>query len=1067
MKTRILILFLTLFILSHASAQHILHGKVSDTRGRPIAGASVKEEGRGAIAVSDSSGTFALPVSAQDPLIRISHVLFNPLKEQVQLTSGRTVPFILQPKDFQLEEVQISTGYQTLPKERATGSFSHINAALLNEQVSTDVISRLEAVASGLVFDRTTSEKNGITIRGVSSVLGEKAPLVVVDNFPYEGDLNNINPNMIENITLLKDAAAASIWGARAGNGVVVITTKQGRMNQPLHLEVNANLTSEGKPDLSFIPQMSSRDYIDMEKFLFANKYRFSDTSSSRFVPFTPVYEILFKQKKGQLTSSQTDGQLNDLASVDIRQEYKKYMYRSPFRQQYSASLNGGSGPASWYFLSGYDRNVSELQESYDRLNLDLRNTYRPLKQLQLSTSVYYTQSKSTGGRTPYGQVMGTSQQLPPYTRFADDQGNALPIARNYRLSYVDTVGQGLLHDWNYYILDDYRHNYSETTLSDAMLNAGLSYIFFSWLKANVNYQYERQKTDASVLYDEQSYFARDLINRFSQLNYVNRTVKYIVPDGAIYDLSNQTMNSSSLRAQLNVDHHWNLHSLSALLGGEIRDKKQTGAANRTYGYNPDILTFTNADLVNSYPSIVNGSASYIPDNSSFSYTTNRFVSAFLNASYSYDNRYTVSASARRDASNLFGVNTNDKWNILWSSGFAWTLSNEHFYHSALLPFLKLRATYGFSGNTDPYQTALTTVSFLTSNPYTGLPAGTISKYGNPDLRWEKIRMINLGADFASAGNRLTGSLDVFWKKATDLFGSTPMDYTTGVQNNGVIKNVAAVNGHGFDLVLNGEALKTRSFIWNLNLNLSGYKDKVLHYYLSSQTGNNYVAAVSPRLTPIEGRPLYSFFSYRWRGLDAATGDPTGYINGHDSKNYPAITGDSTQISDLVFKGSAIPTLYGSLGSIFGWKNWSLTFRFLYKFGYYYRRQGIDYSSLFAGGSLGTSEYQSRWQNPGDELKTNVPSMVYPATAARDALYNFSEATVEKGDHIRLQYITLNYRAGQSLTRRLPFSAAEVYVNMSNLGILWAANNEGRDPEYRGTSVPPALSISAGLRLTF
>lgn len=1044
-------------------AQNKLRGRVSDLAGYPLINASVKTENGTIGTVTDTSGNFTLSVDNNLVYLVISHIGYKSVKQEIRLPYPGILIIQLEPGAMQLEEVRISTGYQEIPRERATGSFSFIDNKTFNEQVSTDVLSRLEAVANGVSVNRTTVNTNGLTIRGFSTIMGSKEPLIVVDNFPYEGDINNINPNSVENITILKDAAASSIWGARAGNGVIVITTKKGNYNKPLTVEVNSNLTLSEQPDLSYLPQMSSADYIDMEKFLFSKGYKFADTSSTRFAPFTPAYEILFSQRKGAINESTANSMLAELAKTDIRDEYSRHMYRSGIKQQHAVSLNGGSERVSWLFIAGLDKNLSEQYQTYDRLNLNFRNTYNPTKSLQVNTALFYTQSKSGRGRIGYDEVGMSNQQLPPYIRFADENGRAMPVTRNYRQTYIDTIGKGQLLDWNYYMKDEHVHSNSEAGISDINLNFGATYPLLKWLKADLKYQYQRQASATNTVYGQESYFARNLINEYSQLNRATGKVTYIVPLGGIRDQSDALMSSNSLRAQINSDHNFGKHSLVALLGAEIRDRRSAGSSNNIYGYNPDILTYVNVDYATSYPNLVNGSRSFIPNSASFSGTNNRFVSGFFNGAYSYDNRYILSTSMRRDASNLFGVTTNEKWNLLWSAGAAWNISNEKFYNSALLPYLKLRATYGFSGNVDPAQSAVTTLSFRTSNPYTGTRRGIISQYGNPGLTWEKVGMMNLALDFSSKNNRVYGSVDFFRKKATDLFGKAPMDYTTGIPLTGAVRNVASIKGEGLDLDLNGLIID-KVVKWSANLNYSHYIDEVVDYYKGTFTGRDFLTSRSPQMTGVIGMPLHSFYSYKWQGLDPANGDPIGFINGHNSKNYAAITGDSTKVSDLVYSGSAVPTSYGSLGNTLSWKNFSVSVRLLYKFGYYYRRQGLHYANLFASGRNAHPEYTSRWQKPGDELNTHIPSMVYPAVSNRDNLYANSEIMAEKGDHIRLQYITLSYTLRKSGFRYFPFQSSQIYLNMNNLGLVWRANKEGRDPEY--SSLVPSRNLAISLKLT-
>jgi len=371
------------------------------------------------------------------------------------------------------------------------------------------------------------------------------------------------------------------------------------------------------------------------------------------------------------------------------------------------------------------------------------------------------------------------------------------------------------------------------------------------------------------------------------------------------------------------------------------------------------------------------------------------------------------------------------------------------------------------SGNIDLSRSAVTTISYApATNPYTQQKIARFSQYGDPELRWEKVAMTNIALDFGAKNNRINGSIDLFFKKGSDLFGPAQIDYTAGTDIT-LTKNVAALKGKGGDIIINSSNIKRKYFQWQSNLNFSWYKDKVTNYYRTDINGRFYVTPESPTFTGIIGKPLYSFYSYKWRGLDSNNGDPVGIINGYDSKNYNAITGDSTLITDLIYSGSAIPVIYGSLGNSFSWKSLTLSFRVQYNLGYYYRRKAIDYSGLFSNGDGGHSEYANRWIKSGDEQHTNVPSMVYPANSNRDFFYKNAEINAVRGDHVRLQYINVAYDfIRDNYNKMRGFEKINVYLNIANVGLLWRANKEGIDPDYR-SGPPPTRTITIGTRLTF
>jgi TonB-dependent starch-binding outer membrane protein SusC len=1015
---------------------------------------------------SNADGYFSLPYNGHADTLLITHVGY--VSMSIPITASTTFPLQIQLNKTtnMLEEVVVNTGYQQLPKERATGSFSQITNSVLNQQVSSDIMGRLPAIANGLSEGLKTSQgsyssRGKILIRGLSTINGPSAPLIVLDNFPYEGDIRNINPNDVESITLLKDAAAASIWGARAGNGVIVITTKNGRFHQKIKVELNTNIKFTEKPDLFYAQSISSGDLVNLEEFLFRKGYRFSDTLSTSHPPFSPAYELLFKQRNGTLNSTETINQLNTLRNHDVRNDFNKYVYTPAVAQQYAINIRGGSDNIAWLLSGGFDKNLNVLSAGYNRVSLRSESDIKLTRRLQLKASLYFTESKSISGKEGYGDVRTIKGGIPVYSQLIDMNGVPIPLAKDYRQLYLDAASGGNLLDWNYYPFNDYKHNHNTSDVQDLTGNLSLSYLIAKGLSAEVKYQYERQIISGKNLRDEQSYYVRNLVNTFYQ---PNAPVHFPVPVGGILDLSNNSLTSNNVRGQLNFNKNWQNNEIVAIAGAEIKQLLSDGSSYRIYGYNDDILTKVPVDMVGSYKSYVTGSSMYIPDNSGLDEDINRFVSFFANAAYTYQQKYTVSLSARRDASNIFGVNINDKWNPLWSAGASWLLSGERFYHSAPIPYLRVRATYGVSGNIDPSLTAVTTMSYNGTSPYTLTPFAAVDKFYNPDLKWEKNRQINIGVDFASKNSRIAGSIDYYIKKGIDLYGPSPLDQTTGLGVGYITKNAADMLARGMDIEIHSLNIN-KKVRWTSDLNLSIYHDKVTSYYLSSTQGSSFIGN-GIEISGLVGKPVNSVLSYKWAGLDPLTGDPQGYIDGKVSKDYSSITGSGTSIADLVYSGPGLPATYGSLGNTFGYKGLSITVRLTYKLGYYFRKQSINYNSLFISLN-GTADYAKRWQKPGDETFTNVPSMIYPAMGTRDEFYNNSEVLVLKGDYIRLQYITMSYDISKLKFKRLPFENIRAFINLNDLGIIWRANKEGLDPDYSITSIPPSKNIALGMQINF
>jgi hypothetical protein len=349
----------------------------------------------------------------------------------------------------------------------------------------------------------------------------------------------------------------------------------------------------------------------------------------------------------------------------------------------------------------------------------------------------------------------------------------------------------------------------------------------------------------------------------------------------------------------------------------------------------------------------------------------------------------------------------------------------------------------------------------------------TVVNPPNPELRWEKVSMMNLGVLFTLKKNVLSGTIEYFSKKGDDLIGDVAMDPTTGITS--FRGNLSNIKGQGVDVQLNGKVAVGKQFSWNPAFLFSYATDKVTNYSkvppgYSIITGSSGDATV---LTPLAGHPAYSIYSFAWGGLDPTNGDPMGILDGQKTKDYSALL-TKTTTADLVYNGPVNPQVIGAFRNDFYWNNFSVSVNITYKLGYVFRRPSIDYGQ-FLNYWLGNKDYANRWQKPGDEEHTNIPSIpdAVPGNMSnRDfRFYSNSAVLVEKGDHIRLQDVVLSYDLDKAKLARLPFEMAHIYCNMHNLAILWRANNYDIDPDAvpytLATVLPQPRSITLGVKFDF
>lgn len=1037
-------------------------GRIVDENGKPVV-VTVLVKGTNKGTTTNENGEFELKGVNDDAVLVISGVSIQAFEWRV---NGRSNLGLINSKTKTVigGEIRIGvvTGYERVKPERFVGSASMLDSATYNRRVGMDIVSRLDGTVNGVFFDKKGGAS--IQIRGLSTLNSSMDPLIILDNFPYAGDINQINPNDVESITVLKDAAAASIWGSRAGNGVIVITTKKGKFNQPLRVSATSNITLQERPNLFYYPQMNTTDFIDVEKLLFSKGFYDSRLSNTNVRPIiSPVVEILAKLRSGSISQGEADAQINAFRSLDVRNDLEKYVYQPSLAQQYYINLNGGNDAFSYNIAGGYNYTRPNIQGSKgnDQYTFTSANSFRPLRNLEVDAGINFT--KAINKSTSYSNI-----NLYPYAQLVDAQGNYLAVPKDFRLSYADTAGGGQLLDWHYRPLDEIRLANNIINSQMFQLNLHSSYRITSWLKADAFYRYLQQNGYFRNLYSEQTYLTRDIINRYTQIS--GSTITRNIPLGAIYDIRNSYNITNNWRGQLNISKNFRgQHDISGLIAGEVSETKGSFNVNRSYGYDVNTGSAVSGLNYSAFYPIYGGlsGSRQIPQGQSLNDegTVSRFISLLANASYTYKNRYTFYGSARKDGSNIFGVNTNNRWKPLWSTGLSWNLSNESFYAVKWMPFIRLRASYGFMGNSNNTIPAIPIINYAVFlADYTNLRNATVSNPPNPDLRWEKVKTINIGVDFNLINNRVSGSLDYFKKNSTDLISSIPIDPTTGITQTPV--NSASLKSNGVELNIHSKNL-TGKLQWETGFGLSYVKTIVTKLYNSNVKASDFI---SYGLHASEGKMAYTIASYRWAGLDPANGDPQGYLNGQVSKNYSSIFSDS--VKNQVINGSVVPLYFGFLNNSFSWKGITVSANITYRLKYYFRRPTLNYSDLFIGVN-GHPDYELRWQKPGDEQRTNVPSLIYPANANRDLFYQYSEINVLKADNIRLQDVRIQYSLDKKIWKQMPFQRMQFFIYANNLNlILWKASSSKLDPDYSGgindrISFPTPRTWTGGINLNF
>ncbi|MCC8423590.1 SusC/RagA family TonB-linked outer membrane protein [Mucilaginibacter sp. UR6-11] len=1084
--------------MSSLVAPMYLVGRVVDEKGEPMAGVNVLIKRTKTGVITDAQGVYRFSNVELTDILVVSFVGYE-TKEVKVSDSKRDVLFVIQlsPGITKLSQVNVSVsnGYQDIPPERQTGSFEHITKEQLQHSSDPDLLKRLEGITTSMNFNnnlipnnsaasgKTTilgqqlnSTLNNLTIRGKNTLQPNFDPnnpvgqvLVVIDGIATAYTVDQINPNDVEDITILKDAAAASIWGSQAANGVIVIRTKRGSYERPLSVSFNANVNVTDKLDLFSQKLMSTSDYIDAQVLAYNSSNPLGPVSANQYqFMASPVAEIMEQQHNGQITQAQANAQLDALRGNDVRNDYTKYLLRKAVTQSYALAFDGGSKAVAYHVSADYDHVLNNtIASGSNRLSLTYNTSFKPLKNLELTANIHYTQT-GTQDQMPDNPVTASIDgiYLFPYTRLVDGQGNPINIPFKYRPGFVDIISStygNAVQDLHYNPLANIQEGYSNTANKNLNFNLGGTYKLNPALSLSLLYNYNRGNAEQNQLDRQNSFYMRDLVTFYTNPS----TLTKQIPLGGLYRPIAYTTNNQTLRGQLSFNKEWGKHALNAIAGLE---GAQTYVVSQPYvfwGYDDHTLKSNNTlNFLDQLPTLYSdpfGGQNYAIPAFSTSSTDNkvRTYSMFGNAAYTYDRRYTLTASLRKDGSSNFGVGTNKSGAPFYSLGAGWNIVNEDFYHLAWLPVLKLTATFGYNGNVNPY---VYPFQLLSNNKFTSVSGLTVSTLvpgsaTNNELRPEKTAVIKLGLDFGFKNNVLTGSIEYYDKRTTDAISTDDIDPSTGMSSLPV--NSANLRGQGVDLTLSSNNIRRGRFSWSSTFLFSYNRVKVTHLYTKTPLTVGTAIYGAPNYS--EGSDLSRIFAFPWAGLDPATGNPRGYLNGQvvsasdqffDIGNQPA--------SAAHYMGSAVPVYYGSFRNTLRYGPLSVSAMLRYALGYYFRRplySMVQYASLFGynQNSPQGAEFSQRWQKPGDEAHTNVPAMTYPGDALGDLFYQYADINVIKADNIRLQEINVSYSLPSK--KKWLIKNPRVYANISNLGIIWRANKQGLDPEVNDYAAPKTYAF--------
>lgn len=1053
-------------------------GVVKDEEGLPVPGVSVLVKGTQIGVATDVNGRFELRVD-DNPEAVLQFSFVGMKNQEVKIGTHTTFNVVLESDTKALDEVLV-TGYQTISKERATGSFDMVSRAQLDKPAST-LASRLVGVTAGV--QGTADENGNITfeIRGQTSLNTNAHPLLVVDGFPIEGEFSSINPNDVESVTILKDAAAASIWGARSANGVIVVTTKKGTLSakKGAKVEVSAFAKVQRKLDLDYYnPVASSAEVVEYERRGFSTEFfggpwpPIDDSYMEAQNGYSQAVVALNENRLGYLSDEDLEATLNRLSNQNNKNQIRKYLLQIPLTHQYNVNISGASERMSNMLSLMYEHSRNSFKENHeDRLMVNYRTNLKLFKWLDFNFSgmVQYNNAENSG-------IGNEITNLSPYDMLVDENGNRTKLAGSFYLPilerYVPTENFPY-SDWTWNPITEIENRDLMTTQLNARIQGGFTMHLMEGLNFDTKFQYEMYNTHNKNIYNENTIMVRSYINRTSKWDKNTDEVTANLPKGGFRDESESEINSYNFRNQLSFDRTFaGRHALNVIAGTEVSQRiSESTTYPRTYGYNDETLSvglFPNGPTgTTGWLGSSNGTFTYT---NSYSYSTDRYFSLYANAAYTLDEKYTVSGSVRTDASNLITDDPKYRYAPFWSVGASWQISKEGFMQDIdWLDRLAVRATYGYNGNVDKSTSFRPLIRVnSTQNTYTHDFTASIQSYGNPSLRWERTGTWDVGIDYSFFSGKLAGKIDVYNKSGKDLMASMSIPSVNGTSSQSL--NAAKMTNRGIELEIGTQLpVYGDKITWTGNLNFSYNKNKIQELYKA--TYNAYELYGGGNSSYVEGYDANTLWVFEYAGIEnrgtAASPDWQPVVQGTNGETYD-FTGwtPGNGLDYLKNAGTLVAPYALGFNSMFRIYDFELSFLITGKFGHKFKRTPFNYPSM-SGGSALPNKYYSEVVNSDPMDQVPIPfDKVENRYYFWDRFYPYLDYLVESAAHIRLQEVNLTYNMPKRWLSRLGISQCSVYAQGNHL-CTWLKNKYKEDPEHPLGSTPLQATYTFGLRFDF
>lgn len=1094
--------------------QSNVSGKVTDNTGEPIVGAIISIDKTRYRTVTDYDGNWRLTLpSGKDYQVTIS---FMGMKSQT--VSLRTDAGVKNMKTIRLVEEEnaldevVVTGYTNETRARSTGAYTQMKMEDMLQPQALSVDQMLAGQVPGLTVLQTSGDPTAtpkIRIRGTSTILGNKSPLwvldgiiltedVSVDHTQLNGDDANylvgnaiagVNPQDIESITVLKDAAAAALYGVQAANGVIVVTTKKGKEGRP-QITYNGSASITNRIGYSDIDLMNAGERIQLSQQLIDAGARYSTANH------VYGYEGLYSNYlAGKISDLEFRNSVNEMAERNT--DWYDILFRNALSTNHTLSVSGGTKQVRYYSSVGYNGTQSSgIKNDTRRYNFNTKvNAWLLPEKLYLGMSLSGYDTKSRGysslaGVNPNNYAYKTSRTIPCF----NEDGSYYMYERVYAdgVDYttgIDGLSRSLLR---YHILNEINQTGQQVRTSNYTANINLRWHILLGLSYEMDLNYTSTNRETNDWANEESSYVSGLrgwmygdVSRGSTFEELSP-----LPRGGVYKQDNQRVRSYTVRNQLRYNANIaKYHTLSALASSEIRGSKTNGLSSLNYGWLPDRGKTFSPMLTDTYVSTLLTSPTMTD-------VLNNYVSWLGNVMYSYKDKLSVQGNIRADGSNQFGSNPKYRFLPCWSVSGKYTLSNEKFMKNQwIVNYLAFRASYGVQGNVDTGSSPDMVFRIGATNEITGLDQNYIEYLPNENLRWEKTTSYNFGLDFALFRDMISATVDVYKKDGTDMIMSADVSQVTGVST--VKVNYGSIRNSGVDVGVRITPYKSRTWETNIQLNYGYVKNTLLkanpnltYSFTDMATGN----------ALLEGDEIGVIYSYPFAGLDPETGYPLFYNKDGETSGTVTVTDYNTgKTSDIIAKNYALyadeiemvksgcttPPHSGGFNISGRWKDLRLTAGFTFSWGAVGRLPFIysSTSAAFTPFENVTKDYTDRWYVRGDEAHTSIPKLYdyieYSSLQKRAnsrargtvyhgiSLYNYSTARIASTDILRFSTLNLSYRLHGRWLAHIGISDMQLSLHGSNL-CFWANKAwNGRDPESGSASIPVQPTYTFNVNINF